>query len=432
MLSVPFELYLINVFSSTLILLTIFNFLNMQTKFKIKTILSISLILVFIFFILEVIFSDSIEFLFLFPMYLIFKTCKKDTNLISALFLSFIIHDCSLAIMTTIISNIVSQHDSINRTIIILAIIIEFIVSLLLVFMIRKLKLNDYLQEENNFLVSCLLGYTYLIMMLLIISVRYFKAYTSLINMIIIFLLIQTVFMVIIFNINHIREKELFRNKLNQEQIKNLKEYTDQLEHDQLLMRRFKHDYKNILRSLEISLENNDISDLKSTLQHLDGYSNKFLNNISTELYRDVNKIHVSYLKSLFINKLNIIVQNNISCRFECNYSVDELFIDEFDLIRILGIILDNSIESTESVNKGNIDISVVSQENGIVFLIKNSCNTNHQISTIKKRGFSTKKHHKGLGLSNIDEINKKYSNLLVQYSNLNDVFSVQITVLKE
>lgn len=128
---------------------------------------------------------------------------------------------------------------------------------------------------------------------------------------------------------------------------------------------------------------------------------------------------------------MNQIIQKNIKCTFECAYPLKEVPINEFDLIRLLGITLDNSIEATENTKDGKIYVSVINLEKNITFIIKNTSVLTDEIANLSKRGYTSKIGHSGFGLSNVKEIQKKYSDLLVNYSNKDNFFTIQIILMK-
>lgn len=415
-------------------LLTIFNILYDDSTFSLNKRMIISITLIFSFVFLEIVLNGIIEIIFPIIIYFVFKRNKIDNYLISIILLSFIIYNFSLAFMTMIISKLVpSNVNSIG--IVLLSVSLQLIAASLLVLLLLLLlhsQLRNRLKNQNNVFLNLLLGYSYLIMFFLIIAVQFFEAYTILINGLIIFLLLQCFFIIIIFTLERKRQKKYYSEKLSQEQIKNLKKYTDQLEHDQLSLRRFKHDYKNLLHSLEIDVRNKNYTNLQKYLTSLNKYSDEHLNNISTEIYRDLVHVKVPYLKSLFISKLNKLIQKNIEGTFECAFDLNNVSINEFDVIRLLGITLDNAIEETENIDNGKIFISVINSKENTTFIIKNTSLSNGQPSDLSLPGYTTKKNHLGLGLSTVYEIQKKYSNLLINYSNKNNYFEIQIILMKE
>lgn len=429
MLTISSNLYLINMFFSMNILLLIFNALYEDSNFSFKKRIIIYFFVVIIFFISEILFNGMVEIFFPVLLYLIYKEKKNNSYLISIILITFIIYNVSLVFVTMIINYLVNLIGKEN--IVPISLLIQSMISGLIVILILRLNLRSKLKSQHSMLLNLLLGYSYLIMFFLIISVQYFEAYLDFINGLIIFLLIQSLFIILIFSLEKKRQKKYYNERLYREQLKNLKNYTDQLEHDQLSLRRFKHDYKNLLHGLELNIRNKNYQDLQKYLNSLSSYSDTYLNNMSTEVYRDLGNIQIPYLKSLLISKLNQIIQKEIQCSFECSRPLKKVPVNEFDLVRILGITIDNSIESTENAVDGTIYISIINLAESITFIIKNTNISTEKVTNLSKQGYTSKTGHSGFGLSNITEIQKKYSNLIVNYSNKRDFFTIEITLMK-
>nr|WP_306810414.1 GHKL domain-containing protein [Paeniclostridium sordellii] len=83
------------------------------------------------------------------------------------------------------------------------------------------------------------------------------------------------------------------------------------------------------------------------------------------------------------------------------------------DLCRILGIILDNSIEASLECENPSITLSIVDKENLISIIISNTYKEKiEDISNLFKDGYSSKGKGRGIGLSNLKEILNNYENV--------------------
>ncbi|OQR18562.1 ATPase [Ligilactobacillus salivarius] len=223
----------------------------------------------------------------------------------------------------------------------------------------------------------------------------------------------QLFFSLFVYSIN----KKIRQDKLSLQQINDLKIYTQQLESSQRGLRKFKHDYQNMLLSLKLSAKK---SHDKELIDKLAEYSSKTLEDKVLWQFNDVDNVKDELLKSLFISKLNRIFQNNIQYSFECRIVIENLSnkYNSFDIVRILGIVYDNAIEeSLEFGDEAKID-TMIYQENGELEIeIRNSYrDTDLTIQDIKKSGFTTKKNHDGLGLANIEELSQSYNDIFINY----------------
>lgn len=223
----------------------------------------------------------------------------------------------------------------------------------------------------------------------------------------------QLFFSLFVYSIN----KKIRQDKLSLQQINDLKIYTQQLESSQRGLRKFKHDYQNMLLSLKLSAKK---SHDKELIDKLAEYSSKTLEDKVLWQFNDVDNVKDELLKSLFISKLNRIFQNNIQYSFECRIVIENLSnkYNSFDIVRILGIVYDNTIEeSLEFGDEAKID-TMIYQENGELEIeIRNRYrDTDLTIQDIKKSGFTTKKNHDGLGLANIEELSQSYNDIFINY----------------
>lgn len=370
---------------------------------------------------------------FILIMYLTLKPSKdRDYYLLNSIILSLLLNDISTILSSAILSGIYSIYKLTDLSILIILLSLILIILIFSIFLLLKLGIKNRLKKTDSFILSSVLIYLYTVMLVFMYFVKRFEAYTSLISGILIFLFIQVIFIILLATYAYRRQKESFEKKLMIDQLENLKQYTQQLDSDQREMHKFRHDYKNILNSLNEIAETNNNDSLKNSLTELEGYSNSYFNNISMDDFKGLEYISNSYIKSIIISKLKIIRSKNIACYFECRSYISSVNIEIFDLVRILGILIDNAIEAVEIQKQGKISIILIEEHGNFDAIIKNTVSEPISISQINNHGFTTKKNHSGFGLENIQDIKKKYSNLLINHKVTNDLFSVQISITKQ
>jgi two-component system sensor histidine kinase AgrC len=215
------------------------------------------------------------------------------------------------------------------------------------------------------------------------------------------------------------KRQQTYQDRFSTEQIKNLKMYTDQLEADQLKLRHFKHDYKNLLFSLKTVVQTKDTQKINEAINKLENYSDEYLNGLSMDLYQDLKNVQNPYLKSLFIGKLNLINQHQIACHFHCSQQLSEVPMNIYDLIGLLDTAIDNAIFFSRKQDPGEIYLSVTQEGHQLAFLIYNSITKN---SSTEENG-----HLEAL---NIKELKQKYSNLFIQYNQNSKWFRFHVTLI--
>lgn len=252
-----------------------------------------------------------------------------------------------------------------------------------------------------------------------------------------ILIIVQAVFIFVVY-FEIIKEQheqgKLRQYRLSLRKQKQLQEYADYLEKSEDDLRAFRHDYRNILNSLKISAQEGNVQEV---IQKLDKYTKTNLNSQALLKYKDVNHIQVKSLKSIIITKLAEMYSLQIPYNFECRDDILQITdkIDELDLVRIIGITIDNAIEESKAIQKsaGDAEVQIMiysSNPSEFEYEIRNKIR-DRQISTsqIQKRGFTTKKDHQGLGLANIREMEEKYPNLSVSYAVEDGWFDFYMTI---
>ena len=340
--------------------------------------------------------------------------------LINIILISFLIKFFAIIIPSPLLMNFFPDPTAITYGFTLTVNLVEFIFSLTCVYFYNFFKLTNFFQSRRTPMTSIILGYIYLIFYTFLILIQHFRAYTSLITGIMAFTLLQCLFLVFIFAHARRRQNRVYRDRFAEEQVKNLKLYTDQLEHDQLKLRHFKHDYKNLLFSLKTVADEKNYDEMNQALDNLENYSDDYLDNLSMDLYQDLNNVKNPYLKSLFISKLNTINQHNITCFFNCTDELTEVPINIFDLINILDQAIDNAIHFTERQEHGKIQLAVTKEDQQLAFLINNT------LANLP----TTERSQDFLELLHIKDFKKKYSNVFIQYSQNPKWFRFHITLI--
>lgn len=200
--------------------------------------------------------------------------------------------------------------------------------------------------------------------------------------------------------------------KKNQEkkELENLKErmkmmnsYTSDIERNYQKLRKFHHDYKNLLIGLNTSQEMNEIN--REYLAEMLDYSHQTIDN-NVMLFSEIGNIRVQSFKSLIVTKLLQAEQENITVHFECLKPISHFNIEEIKLVRIVGILMDNAIEAAEESSDKILNVLVFANIDMIEISIENSYQGKlPSLSLMNKKGFSSKGSGRGLGLSNLNEI---------------------------
>lgn len=201
---------------------------------------------------------------------------------------------------------------------------------------------------------------------------------------------------------------------LKQNSYDNLREYMSQIEELYQNLRVFKHDYANIMVSMAGYIEGNDMEGLKR-------YYDKQIFPISNQLIKANDAITILHnldiveLKSLIFVKINHALELNIEVSLEITEEIETINMKSVDLVRIIGILLDNAIEACQECEHPSIGFSIMKMDNDVTFVIKNTY-IKHDIdySKLGSIGVSSKGKRRGAGLYNIKTITNDYDNVIM------------------
>lgn len=205
-------------------------------------------------------------------------------------------------------------------------------------------------------------------------------------------------------------------NKIESAKLEQQKKYILALEKNNNEIRKFKHDFNNIILGLDGYINNDDF-DKEKLKKYFNSTIMNFNNNIELNdiVIAKLNSIKVSSLKSLITNKVLMAQNNNIDVDINIQGEIHDFYTDEMQLSRILGILLDNAIEaSLELTDDKKIEVNIIQIDKTTDIQISNTFNnTGIPITDFNKEGFSTKGTNRGLGLSSAHEIANKLNMLL-------------------
>ncbi len=309
--------------------------------------------------------------------------------------------------------------------------LIRLLIAVIFVYVYKHFNIENNWNVAKSKLLSLLLLYLFAVIYIFMYFIQKLQAYSDLIVSILLFILVQCIFIVLIFLKENQTQQIAYNRELTKEQLKNLKMYTNQLEKDQITLRDFEANYKGVIAGLRTVAKDGNYDEMQQSLSKLENYSDGYFDNISMQLFKDLNNVHNPYLKSLLISKLTLINQNKINCHFECRDAIDDIYINIFDLVRLLGISIDNAIEATKGQKDSEIQIAIVKEATQTSFLINNTKTDQTDLSTMMQEGYSTKQHHSGFGMVNVQDIKKKYPNLFVQYRQKDNWFNLSILIIE-
>ncbi|MGM0214739.1 sensor histidine kinase [Enterococcus sp. AZ109] len=191
-------------------------------------------------------------------------------------------------------------------------------------------------------------------------------------------------------------KKAIYENQLT---------YLKAIEKNAEEVRKFKHDYQNILLSMDSYFHDDKYDELKNYYYTQIKGSSESLTTVNTQLNK-LMRIQSMALRSIFYVKLSIIDSERVNLTLEIDKSFYVEEKDEMPLVRSLGIILDNAVDALTELEEGEIQVALIENEGSNVIIVKNSCAESlPPLYQLEEKGFSTKGVDRGIGLSNLQEI---------------------------
>ena len=128
--------------------------------------------------------------------------------------------------------------------------------------------------------------------------------------------------------------------------------------------------------------------------------------------WRSLKNIKPMELKGFLYEKLLLAFAKNIEVKVDIAENLTLDYKDMEDLVRILGIFIDDAIEETETMEDGEIGIIIGETAKGTIFRIENNFNSRPDISLLTQKGYSTKGEGRGNGLYWAEQILGKHSDM--------------------
>ena len=135
------------------------------------------------------------------------------------------------------------------------------------------------------------------------------------------------------------RKLEAQRNTIARQQL-----YEQDLESIRQEVRRFRHDYKNLLSGLSEAAAGGELDQLRTSLSELDTDFDRRIGE-KIQFSVQIGNLLIPQVRSLLLSKLAAMSEKGIDCRMEVLYPVKKVGIDMWDFVRCLGILLDNAAE---------------------------------------------------------------------------------------
>ena len=226
--------------------------------------------------------------------------------------------------------------------------------------------------------------------------------------------------------------KEKLHERLDQEQVlryRDMERYSRHIEELYKEVRSFRHDYTNLLTSLRLGIEEEDMEQIKEVYDSVLKDSSEKLQDNKYDLGRLVN-IRDKGLKSLLAGKFLKARDKKIIFNVEVPEEIQVEGMSLLDFLTIVSILCDNAIEASVEASQPHVSIAFL--KNGVqeTFIIENSIKEEGiDISEIFSFGASSKGEERGVGLYTVMKIVESHPNTSLNTTCQNQIFRQVLTI---
>lgn len=229
---------------------------------------------------------------------------------------------------------------------------------------------------------------------------------------------------------SHLTKERLLeeqQDRLDQE----LLDYVEKLEimHDELAS--FRHDYVNVLLTLDEGVRTKDIQQIEQIYHEVIAPTSKLINNRELDIIK-LSHIHMPEVKSLLSVKLIDAQRKNIQVMIDIPKPIEEIAMSMVDFIRIISILVDNAIEEAAHSKDKIVQLAFFEMEEKQYFIVGNSSKQGViDLEKIYEKHYSSKAKTRGYGLYSLKHMVDKTPNVTLETSFKDALFTQTIIIKK-
>lgn len=182
--------------------------------------------------------------------------------------------------------------------------------------------------------------------------------------------------------------------------------YSNTMEKSYNELRNFKHDFSNIINAISGAVK---LGDLQSVERCIGSLNVQLMKMNTTDIVNDTIIKKMPMLYGVLLSKLHLAELNGIEFSITIMDEPVLAHIDQLDISRIIGILLDNAIEAASLCKHKFISMETAMKRSRNYITIINSCKDPVDTQVINNKGHTTKEGHDGVGLTVVHEIIDKY-----------------------
>ncbi|HEL2278105.1 TPA: GHKL domain-containing protein [Streptococcus suis] len=225
------------------------------------------------------------------------------------------------------------------------------------------------------------------------------------------------------------QDKEI--QELKDKQLTDLGRYSRHVESLYKEIRSFRHDYTNILISLNEAIKEEDIVAIRTIYSEVIADSDRKFYDGKYDIAR-LSNIQNPAVKSLLSSKMLEAQKKGIAISVEVDAEIEPPDLELIEFITILSILLDNAIDAAKQCANGNIVFAYFQEDDRKIIVVENTT-VEDKVSTshIFEYGHSTKGDNRGIGLTNVKTILDNYPKFSISTNSSNHRFVQELVFLE-
>ena len=188
--------------------------------------------------------------------------------------------------------------------------------------------------------------------------------------------------------------------------------YIRTLEGMQKEMRRFRHDYKNMMSGMYLTAKEGELTEAMDYIREL---TEDFDSQIGGQIRQmsHLGNVCMTEVRGLLLAKISQMQKEGTACELEVMRPFRETGCRTTDLCRCLGILIDNAMDEVRGKEDARVHIMISCQEGYTTFRVKNRLYHEVDVHRIWQQGYSTRGAERGIGLASYRKILDGYGNVL-------------------
>ncbi len=227
-------------------------------------------------------------------------------------------------------------------------------------------------------------------------------------------------------------QKEMQRKRIEEQEVslRQQEAYIRNLEELQKEVRRFRHDFKNMMSGMYLQAKEGDAGAIQEYIQEM---TEDFDVQVGSQIriMNQLANIRVTEVKGLFLEKMKVMQEEDVHCELEVLYPFEKTRMRTTDLCRALGILLDNAVEEVRGKDDGKLHVMISCRDGYTTFRVKNSLYSAVDFHRLGTSGYSTKGEDRGIGLENYKRILARYDKVL-PLTTIQDGYFIQELKIQE